>query len=126
MWHNPHLLLPTVLLQSQSLINISYLLGPQHQTRRTLLQRANGMDRQTPYRYIDPAPHTMQATLKTEKIYEHHKYNIKSNVDSLQVYETVTIKQHIFENQFMILLVIVFLGTKCNIVVPKVLLDGAT
>ena len=68
----------------------------------------------------------MQATLKTEKVYEHHKYNIKSNVDSLQVYETVTIKQHIFENQFMILLVIVFLGTKCNIVVPKVLLDDAT
>jgi len=35
--------------------------GPQQQTRRTLLQRADKTDRRTdrrtPYRYIDPAPH---------------------------------------------------------------------
>ena len=42
----------------------SYLSGLQQQTRRTLQQLANGTDRQTdgrtPYRYIDPAPHTMR------------------------------------------------------------------
>jgi len=31
----------------QQSIDISYLLGPQQQTRRTLLQRANETDRQT-------------------------------------------------------------------------------
>jgi len=42
-----------------------YQPGPQQQTSRTLLQRANGTDgrtdRRTPYRFIDPIPHTMRA-----------------------------------------------------------------
>ena len=41
-----------------------YQPGPQQQTSRTLLQRANGTDgrtdRRTPYRFIDPVPHTMR------------------------------------------------------------------
>jgi len=48
----------------QQSIDISYPPGPQQQTRRTLLQRANGTDRadgRTLYSYIDPAPHTMRA-----------------------------------------------------------------
>ena len=45
----------------QQSIGISHPSGRQHQTRRTLLQRENGTERRTPYRYIDPAPHTMWA-----------------------------------------------------------------
>ena len=52
----------------QQSIDISYQSGLQQQTRCTLLQRANGTDERTdrqtdgrtPYRYIDPAPHTMR------------------------------------------------------------------
>jgi len=50
--HCPHLLLHAVLrpraavvLVMQQSIDISYLLGPQQQTRRMLLQQANGTDR---------------------------------------------------------------------------------
>jgi len=53
-WHCPHLLLRAVLRSRaaatpavQQSIDISYPPGPQQQTRRTLLQRANGTDRQT-------------------------------------------------------------------------------
>jgi len=44
-----------------AIIDISYPPGPQQQTRRTLLQRANWNHGRTPYRYTEPAPHTMQA-----------------------------------------------------------------
>jgi len=68
-WHYPHLLLRAVLQPRaavapavQQSTDISYRPGPQQQTRRTLLQRANGTDRQadgwTSYRFIDPAPKT--------------------------------------------------------------------
>ena len=46
-------------------IDISYLHSPQQQTCPKPLQRANGTDRQTdgrtPYRFIDPALHTVRA-----------------------------------------------------------------
>jgi len=49
----------------QQSIDISYPPGPQQQTRRTLLQRADGTarrtDGQTPYRFIDHASRTMRA-----------------------------------------------------------------
>jgi len=52
-WHCPHLLLWAVLRRAvaapavQQSIDISCPLGPQQQTRRTLLQRTNGTDRRT-------------------------------------------------------------------------------
>jgi len=71
-WHCPHLLLRAVLRPRaaaapavQQSIDISQPPGPQQQTRRTLMQRANGTDRRTdgrtPYRYTDPALHTVRA-----------------------------------------------------------------
>jgi len=45
----------------QQSIDISYPPGAQQQTGRTLLQRANETDRRTPYRFIDPATHTLRA-----------------------------------------------------------------
>jgi len=69
--HCPHLLLKAVLRlhagaarAAQQSIDISYWPGPQQQTRRTLLQRANESyetDRRTPYHVIDPAPYTTRA-----------------------------------------------------------------
>jgi len=70
-WHCPHLLLRAVLrLRAaaapavQQAIDISYLPGPQQQTRRTMLQRANGTDRQTDrrtaYRFIDAARYSVR------------------------------------------------------------------
>jgi len=48
----------------QQSIDISYPPRPQQQTRRTLLLQVTEWDRQTdgrtPYRFIDPAPHTMR------------------------------------------------------------------
>jgi len=55
------LLLSAVLLgalRPHLTIDIAYSPGARQQTRRTLLQRANGTDRQTPYRYIDPAAYS--------------------------------------------------------------------
>ena len=60
-WHCSHLLLSAVLLgalRPHLTIDIAYSPGARQQTRRTLLQRANGTDRQTPYRYIDPAAYS--------------------------------------------------------------------
>jgi len=47
----------------QQSIDISYPPSPQQQTRRTLLQRTNGIDRRTDgHRAVtDRAPHTMRA-----------------------------------------------------------------
>jgi len=66
-WHCPHLLLRAVLRPRaaatpavQQSIDISYPPGPQQQTCRT------------PYRFIDPVPHTVQAapiTAKLQQIY---------------------------------------------------------
>jgi len=64
----------------QQLIDISCWLGPQQQTCRSkksgfakaaglLLWAHAGTDRQTPYRFTDPAPHTMQAVLTTQWYY---------------------------------------------------------
>jgi len=55
----------------QQSIDISvYTLGPQQQTRRTLLQRANGTDkRDTRSFYIHPVPHTMRAVRSTSWMY---------------------------------------------------------
>jgi len=74
--HRSHLLLTAVLLwiwieRRPSLLqqsgDIACPLGSQQQTRRTLLWRANGTDRRidgrTPYRFIDPAPHTTPRTV---------------------------------------------------------------
>jgi len=60
------LLLTADLPAVQQLINISWPPGPQQQTRRSGVWLPNvATDRQTdgraPYRYIDPAPHTMRA-----------------------------------------------------------------
>ena len=52
--------LPALLLHAMlwsHSVDISYLLGPQQQTRRTLLRQANATDRQTDT--IDPALHTV-------------------------------------------------------------------
>jgi len=53
-WHCPHLLMRAVLRPRtaapptvQQSIDIHYPPGPQQQTQRTLLQRANGTDRET-------------------------------------------------------------------------------
>ena len=55
------------------LTGLSAILQPQQQTRRTLLQRANGTDRQTdgrtPYRFMDPALRNM----RTVPIKRHRK-----------------------------------------------------
>jgi len=69
--HYPHLLRPRAAAAPavQQSIDISYPPGPQQQTRRTLLQRADGTarrtdrqtDGQTPYRFIDHASRTMRA-----------------------------------------------------------------
>jgi len=56
----------------QQSIDISvYTPGPQQQTRRTLLQRANGTDKRTDTRsfYIHPVPHTMRAVRSTSWMY---------------------------------------------------------
>jgi len=45
----------------QQSIDIAYLRGPQQQTRRKLLQRVNGTQRRTPYRYTDSAVYYMPA-----------------------------------------------------------------
>jgi len=51
----------------QRLINISYRLGPQQQTRHSgvwQLYAKTHRDKWMPDCYIDPAPHIMQAVLK--------------------------------------------------------------
>ena len=48
--------------------------GPQQQTRLTL-QRANGTDRRTPYRYIDPAAYYVSSVNKTKTCSHHRMMN---------------------------------------------------
>ena len=84
MWHYPHLLLHTVLWSCAAVAqalhqstDISYLPGPQQQTHRMLLQQENGTGGWTPYRFIDPALHTMQAVPINTKQNETHTLRVK-------------------------------------------------
>jgi len=64
MLHCPHLLLHAMLwphaaaaVAVQQLISISYLPGPQQQTRRSGVRQLDGTDRQTQDSFFDPAAH---------------------------------------------------------------------
>ena len=59
------LLLTTAAVQQS--INISWLPGPQQQTRSGGVEQPNGTLRRTPDRCIDPNPHSMRQCLPTMK-----------------------------------------------------------
>jgi len=105
-WHCPHLLRLAVLWPRaaaapamQQSIDISCPPCPQQQTRRTLLQRANGTDRQTDgHAYntgsansdVDTYHHHHQHRVKYSFIYKlssatqtKHKYNMQKNRTSM-------------------------------------------
>jgi len=76
MWH--------CLLLLQHLIDISFLLGQQQQTHCMLLQWVNGSDGQTPYRFIEPAPHAGSAKYLNKMVGPSHVTVINSVAFRLQ------------------------------------------